>query len=123
MGLFSKLFGRGVFEPKESAENALIVHFRYGQSSLDPLHALEEKLRIAISQADVGEYDGHEIAMDLRDGSLYMFGPDAYNLYSAVESILENSGFMIGATARLRFGPPAEGVREELIVIKPPSTS
>jgi hypothetical protein len=123
MDLLSKLFGRGKFEPKKDAEHALIVYFRYGQSSLDPLHALEEKLRIAISQADVGEYDGHEIAMDLRDGSLYMYGIDAYNLYSVVEPILETSSFMMGATARLCFGPPAEGVCEELIVIKSPSTS
>ena len=123
MGVFSKLFGRGSSEPKEDGQHAIIIHFNYGQPSLDPLHTLEDKLRIAVSQADAGEYDGHEIAMDLSDGFLYMYGPDAYKLYAAVEPILESSSFMIGATARLRFGPPSEGVREELIKIRPQSIS
>jgi len=122
MDLFSKLFG-GVSKPQQDSEHAVIIHFNYGQPNLDPLFDLDEKLREAISQADAGEYDGHEIAMDLSDGSLYMYGPDAYKLYSAVEPILVSASFMIGATARLRFGPPKDGIREELIKIKPQSIS
>jgi hypothetical protein len=123
MGFFSKLFGGDKSQPEQDPEHAVIVHFNYGQPSLDPLFTLEDRLREAISQADAGEYDGHEIAMDLSDGSLYMYGPDAYKLYSTVEPILVDASFMIGASARLRFGPPKDGIREELIKIKPQSIS
>jgi hypothetical protein len=123
MDLFSKLFGRGSSESIEDAKHAVIVHFNYGQPSLDPLHALEGKLRAVVAQAEAGEYDGHEIAMDLSDGFLYMYGPEAYKLYAVVAPILEDSSFMIGATARLRFGPSEEVVHEELITIKPQSIS
>ena len=53
------------------SEHAVIVEFQYGQSDLNPLFSLEDRLRTAIESAGCREYDGHEIAMDGSEGTLY----------------------------------------------------
>ena len=92
--------------------HSVIVHFNYGMDELDPLHDLECKLEKVIMENEVGEYDGHEIAMDGSDGFLYMYGFNAETLFKTVKPTLEATEFMKGATAQLRFGPPEDGVME-----------
>jgi hypothetical protein len=87
-----------------SSEQAVIVEFQYGLDDLDPLFALEEKLHQAIADADVGEYDGNEIATDLSDGSIYMYGPDADALHATVLPHLAATPFMKGAVCTRRYG-------------------
>jgi len=99
-------------------EHAVIVHFNYAIEGLDSLYKLEDKLEEVILEKKVGEYDGHEIAMDYSDGYLYMYGPNAEYLFKVVKPILEASKFMKGAKATLRFGPPADGVKEIEVEIK-----
>ena len=105
--------------PPPVAEHAVIVHFKYGSTDLARLFALEEKLEAAISDAKAGEFDGDEIAVDGSDGSLWMYGPDADRLFQVIEPILRASPFMRGARVKLRYGPPADGVREKEITIAP----
>lgn len=114
MGFFSKLFGRKQSEPQKP-EHAVIVNFSYGQTDLQPVFQLEDQLAAAIAQADVGEYDGHEVAVDGSHGILYMYGPDGDKLFSVVKPVLESSGFMKGASVVIRYGPPEDGVRETQI--------
>jgi hypothetical protein len=54
-------------------DHAVIAHFDYLSDSLEPLHAIEDELEAAIASSSVGEFDGNEIAVDLSDGSLYMY--------------------------------------------------
>lgn len=122
MGLFDKLFGRNKKKVKNSdkqmnAEHAVIIIFNYGIQGLKSLHELEAKLEGILTDRSVGEYDGHEIAIDYSDGSLYMYGPDAEKLYIAVKPVLETTHFLKGAIATLRFGPPEDGVKEIEIII------
>jgi hypothetical protein len=98
-------------------EQAVVVNFKYGLKSLDPLFELEKRLEAAIDAADVGKYDGSEIAVDLSDGSLYVYGPDADRLFAVVRPLLEPVPFMVGATATLRYGPREAGVRESKVTI------
>ncbi len=103
------------FDPAEQergTEHAVVVSFEYAAKSLDPLFELEELLEQAIATAGVGEYDGHEIAMDLNDGSLYMYGPDAEALFRVVRAPLVEAPCFRSAVATLRFGPPEDGVQE-----------
>jgi len=93
---------------KFSSEHSVIVHFTYFKEDLDALHELDGKLEKTIREAQVGAYDWHEIAMDLSDGSLYMYGPNAENLFKVVKPILEQTDFTKGAIAMLRFGGAAE---------------
>lgn len=113
MGWLGKLFAGGQPQAREKApEHAVIVHFQYGSTDLSRLFQLEEKLEAAIAAASAGEFDGNEVATDGSDGFLYMYGPDADRLFEAVRPVLEAAPFMKGATARKRYGPPADGVRE-----------
>ncbi|MBR0831111.1 hypothetical protein JQ596_36945 [Bradyrhizobium manausense] len=93
-------------------EHAVIIRFRYGSTNLDRLFELEGQLDAAISKAEVGEYDGNEIAVDGSDGSLYMYGPDADRLFAVVEPIIRAHSFMKGAQVRRRYGGAKSGARE-----------
>jgi hypothetical protein len=117
MGFFDKLFGKLKTTQKvnlndQEPEHAVIIRFDYGIEGLGPLHTLEDKLEEVITENNAGEYDGHEIAMDYSDGFLYMYGPNAEILFNAVKPVLTETEFMKGAKAKLRFGPPEEGVKE-----------
>lgn len=118
MGLLNKIFGKSIIEQKKqlpqgnTPEHAVIVRFNYGFEGLHALHELEVILEEVIEKNGVGEYDGHEIAIDYSDGILYMYGPDAENLLNNVKPILKETPFMKGSVATLRFGPPEDSVKE-----------
>lgn len=99
-------------------EQAVIIYFNYGIQGLDSLIKLGDELEDVIQENKVGEYDGHEIAMDNSDGSLYMYGPNAETLFKAVKPTLEACEFMKGAKAIIRFGPPEDGVKEIEVEIR-----
>lgn len=111
MRILDKLFRRN--EPAaQSPEHAVLVYFDYGSTDLSALFAVEEILERVIAEAEVGELDGNEVAEDGSDGTLFMYGPNADALFSAVRPTLEATPFMTGARVVLRHGPPTEGVRE-----------
>ncbi len=113
MGIFDKLFGlktNGI--ETNNSEHAVIVNFLYGMENLDPLHRLEDELRKSIDENSLGEYDGHEIATDYSDGILFMYGFNAETFFKTVQPILEKAEFMKGATVKMRFGPPEDGIKE-----------
>ena len=118
MGLFDKLFGtkKEVMKEKQP-EHAVIVHFNYGIKRLDELHQLEKSLEKVITANNLGEYDGHEIAVDFSDGFLYMYGPNAEVLFKGIKSTLESFDFMKGASAKLRFGPPDPDTKKVEVIL------
>lgn len=119
MGLLDKILGKGnnPEQPSPPTEHAVLVHFNYGSTDLSRVFSLEERLEKVIASAGVGEFDGNEVATDGSDGTLYMYGPDADALFAAVRPVLEATDFMRGARVRLRYGPPADGVRETEVVL------
>ena len=118
MGLFNDLFGRKEEKEKKIEEHSVIVQFTYYKEDLAPLHRLEEQLEKVVNKTGVGEYDGHEIAVDLSDGALFMYGPNAENLFKAVKPILEQTDFTKGAIATLMFGGHGSGAKEIEIQIE-----
>ena len=50
-------------------EEAVIIEFNYGLEEIEPFYDLSDKLRALVDESNLGEYDGHEIAMDNSDGS------------------------------------------------------
>jgi hypothetical protein len=105
VGILSKLFGSG--EPSElhKHEHAVIVHFQYGSTNFQYIYAVEDQLRNAVAEANVGEYDGREVADDGSVGYFYLYGPDAEALYQAIRPVLEATIFTRNAAVKLRFGP------------------
>jgi hypothetical protein len=120
MGLLNQLFGSREPAPKQP-EHAVIVAFDYGLSDLQPMFDLEERLEAAISAAGTGEFDGNEIAVDRSDGTFWMYGPDADALLASVMPVLLTSSLMRGARVTRRYGPPADGVREETTRLPSPA--
>jgi hypothetical protein len=110
MGLFSKLFGNTKQSLQKNSEHAVIVHFQYfqtnGKVDLQPLRELEDKLEKAITSAGAGVYDGNEIAINGRDGCLYMYGSDGDKLFRTVKPILMLTNFTRNALVIIRYGPP-----------------
>lgn len=98
-------------------QHAVIAHFDYAADNLDALYELEEKLEAAINAAGVGEFDGNEIAVDLSDGSLYMYGPEAEALFGVVRPILASAECLRNTRVTLRFGPPEDDIPERVEVL------
>lgn len=80
------------------------VNFNYGYQSLEELHALESKLRMALYNKNIGEFDGHEISTDHSEGALYLYAHNAEELFKAIRAILLSVDFMKRADVYLRFG-------------------
>jgi hypothetical protein len=95
-------------------EHAVIAQFDYGAGNLDALLDVEAELEAAINAAGVGEFDGNEIAVDLSDGSLYMYGPDAEALFAVVRPILASAVCLRNTRVILRFGPPEDSTPERI---------
>jgi len=98
-------------------EQAVIVKFSYGLESTKELFDLEDLLESAIESAGVGDFDGDEIAADLSDGYLYMYGPDADVVYSVVEPILKSISFMKSAQVTLVYGELGKDVPRKIVLI------
>ncbi len=112
MAIFNNLFTKDTEEESITPQHSVIIKFDYGMESLDPLFELEDKLEIIIEEAEAGELDGHEIAMDGSDGFLYMYGPNAEVLFKTIKPVLDEAAFIKGGVATLRFGPPEDGAHE-----------
>ena len=99
------------------SEHAIIVRFDYGQTDLSRLFELEDQLTAAIEAADVGMFDGDEVATDGSDGTLFMYGPDADRLFDIVRPVLASTTVIRNIVATLRYGPPEDGVKEKEVAI------
>lgn len=102
MGLLDFFKKKKSFEKK--TEQAIIINFQYGKTDLTDLFDLEDKLDDFLNIKNIGELDGHEIAIDGSDGYLYLYGPDAELLYDAIKPILKDTFFMMKAKVYLRLG-------------------
>lgn len=107
MSLFKNLFGKANnVENKKSKveEQCLKLKFNYGFESLEELYALRQLLTSIIDKNNLGDYDGHEIATDLSDGFMYMYGSSAQAIYDCVKPILDGTEFLRGGSATLILG-------------------
>ena len=75
-----------------------------GVEDLDALIALQDRLAGVIEPANLGEVDGHEIAIDGSEGSLYVYGPDAKAMLTAALPVVCGSPLAAGGGVKLRYG-------------------
>ncbi len=79
----------------------------------ESIYGLSRRLEEQINAQGVGEFDGHEFG----EGhcTLFMYGPDADALYSAIEPILRESTLIAGGHITKRYGDlDAKEVRIDL---------
>ncbi|MGF1619600.1 MAG: hypothetical protein ACFCUR_03175 [Rhodomicrobiaceae bacterium] len=114
-------------ETMVSEQSVIVTFYKFAEKfwtedkqTLDPLFELEDDLEGILAGRELGELDGHEIAVDGSDGFLFLYGPDADALYSAIEPVLRASPVTQGGNATLRYGAYGQhNVRERYIEIKP----
>jgi hypothetical protein len=70
----------------------------------DDIHRMMERLQQAILTNDAGELDGDEFGGN--ECVVFMYGPDADKLFSAVQPVLRDWLALVGGYAIKRFGPP-----------------
>jgi hypothetical protein len=92
------------------AEHCVQVIFPFASADLKPVFALERALSAAIAQSETGEFDGNEVGGG--EVVLYMYGPDADALYSAIAPVVRAAEVAADGVVIRRYGPPQEGIRE-----------
>jgi hypothetical protein len=117
MGLLSKLFGSKDARGGNSSEQEVEVHFEYGSTNFQFVYSLGDKIQLAVSEAKVGEYDGHALPADGSDGRYFVFGPDAEAIFRVIQPVLEASPLMRGATVTLWFGSPGWRTPKRVITL------
>lgn len=93
--------------------HSVVIWFDYGLEDDTLFYDLSLELYELLEHSEIGEYDGHEMEINNRDGSYYMFGRNAETLFKTVLPTLEKYDFIKGASAVLRFGD----LREEVPMI------
>jgi hypothetical protein len=106
MGLLSKLFGAKNTDNGSPIEQEVEVRFGYGSTNFQFVYALGDQISLAVSEAKVGEYDGHALPADGSEGRYFVMGPDAEAIFSVIAPVLEASPLMRGATVTLHYGSP-----------------
>jgi hypothetical protein len=84
-----------------------------GVDDLDALVALQDRLTQAIEPTCIGVVDGHEIAIDGSEGSLYAYGADAKAMLAAALPIICRSPLSEGGRAYLRYGAAEDAAAVE----------
>lgn len=105
MGFLDNIFDSkesGTTNKKQEAEHAVIVQFDYGKEGMDELYQLRDRLENIIEVEKLGEYDGHEMAMDYSDGFLYMYGPNAESLFKGIQRYTGTDGIHEGCKSEIK---------------------
>jgi hypothetical protein len=90
--------------------HAVILYLRLSNGQFgseeerDAIHRMTDRLVQAILANDVGELDGDEFGGN--ECVVYMYGPDAGKLFSAIQPVLKDWPALVGGYAIKRFGPP-----------------
>ncbi|HWZ56414.1 MAG TPA: hypothetical protein VNZ63_10110 [Verrucomicrobiae bacterium] len=117
MGLLSRLFGSKEARGGNSSEQEVEVRFEYGSTNFQFVYALGDQIQLAVSEAKVGEYDGHALPADGSEGRYFVFGPDAEAIFRVIQPVLEASSLMRGATVTLWFGSPGWRTPKRVITL------
>lgn len=101
-----------------SPEHAVILYLPLVDSGLEvaglPLHQLEERLLAVIEKNNAGEFDGDLLGPE--NATLYMYGPDADQLFAAIKPVLDALPLPKGSEAVKRYGGPGDPRTNEIRV-------
>jgi len=118
----NRLFGRKcALQPEDDPnDQAVVVHIplsddEFGaEDEREAIFELEDRLIAAIEEAEAGEFDGNEFGGG--ECTLYLYGPDADALFTAVEPALREFGPARGGYVIKRHGSVyEEGAPEERV--------
>ena len=102
------------------AEHAVIAHLKLSDGGFGSdnetadIHELSDRLAEAIQENNVGEFDGDEFGGG--ECVLYMYGPDADALFSAIEPVRRSSPLAKGGRVIKRYGEASDRDAKEVSV-------
>ena len=119
MGLLDWLVRKGSSPDPVPVEQAVLIRLPLSDDEFGvegeraAIHALATDIAAAIAESGTGEYDGDEFG----DGqcTLYLYGPDADRLWSAVEGPVREAEVSRGARVTKRYGGPSPNTRSEQV--------
>jgi hypothetical protein len=91
-------------------EQAVLIRFPLSDGGLgsacelEVLGGLSDDIADVVAESGAGEFDGHEVGEG--EYLLFLYGPDADELFDAVEPLLSRQPWPGGASAVKRYGPP-----------------
>lgn len=91
-------------------EQAVLVYFSLSDSGFgsawerEVLGGLDEDLAAAVAEAAVGEFDGNDIGEG--QCTFYLYGPNADELFEAIQPLLVELNWPGEIAALKRYGPP-----------------
>jgi hypothetical protein len=122
MGFLGRLFGS---KPEDDGrqqrqlEQAVIVHLDGTSLPAEvyekcDLATIEDRLIEVIEREGLGEFDGNEVGVGecAGEASLFMYGPDAEQLFAGIEQTLRSYPLCQGARVVVRRGGPGAQERE-----------
>jgi hypothetical protein len=98
------------FNERRVVEQAVLVYFPLSDAGfgsareLEVLGGLGDDLREVIAEAEVGEFDGYDVGE--RQYTLYLYGPNADELFDAIEPLLVKQKWPRDVVAVKRYGAP-----------------
>ncbi len=104
MALFRRIRQQVPHGAPPSPDQAVLVHIAGPMHDGIGLDDLEDALIEAIDRAGVGEFDGNELGPE--DATLFMYGPDADQLFAVIEPVLWRAALPAGSHATVRYGEP-----------------
>lgn len=111
MGLFQKLLGGRERKQKKLADEWIAAYFKlasegYGtQEERDSIHRFTNELAEVIRESGTGIFDGDEFGNG--ECGLFMYGPNADQLFNVVEPLLRRWKPLEGGYVIKRYGAPA----------------
>lgn len=116
MNFLRRLFGSSSKATHGPAEQHAVLVYLDGTGLPDEVYTecdlatLEDRLHAAIARVGAGEYDGNEFGET--ETTLFMYGPDAEKLFSAIEPVLRAYPLCRNARIIIRKGGPGGPQRE-----------
>jgi hypothetical protein len=102
-------------------EHAVIAHLKLSDDAFgsgdeaEAMHQLSDRLAEVIEAKSVGEFDGDEFGEG--ECVLYMYGPDADALFSAIEPVLRCSPLAKGGRVIKRYGEASDRAAKEVSIL------
>ena len=108
MNLLQKFFGKK--QSEKNKEEWIAVYFTLSEGEFgshaerDSIHQFTDRLDEVIRESGKGLFDGDEFGNG--EGGLFMYGPDADQLFDVVQSLLRDWEPLRGGYAIIRYGAP-----------------
>lgn len=90
----------------------VVLYFRHDIRDIIPFHDAVGQLRRLVSDTEIGEYLGDDMAIDGGDAEAVFSGADADLLYQTISPVLKELPFLQGAKVTLVYGPLNSGATE-----------